>query len=98
MAKFDGPVYDPAVDDERMTKQLGRVYDLMIDGKFRTLREIAATTGDPESSVSAQLRHLRKPKHGSYIVERRPCGDRTHGLFEYQLKKPLPVGQLELIP
>ena len=31
-------------------------------GDWRTLRSIADCTGDPEASVSAQLRHLRKDR------------------------------------
>jgi hypothetical protein len=69
--RFDGPVYDLAVDQARLTKQLGRVFDLMQDGQWRTLNEIAAATGDPHASISAQLRHLRKPRFGSHTVEKR---------------------------
>lgn len=84
--RFSGPSYDPAFDKERLTKQIGRVYQCMIDGQWRTLQEIADLTRDPESSVSAQLRHLRKPKFGSYVVLRRPRGHREHGLFEYRVQ------------
>jgi len=54
------------------------------------LSEIAAAAGDPEASVSAQLRHLRKPRFGSYVVEKRPRGDRSAGLFEYRVSRPRP--------
>lgn len=86
MVRFNGPEYDPVFDKERLTKQIGRVYQCMIDGEWRTLREIAESTGDPESSVSAQLRHLRKPKFGAYHVFRKPRGDRGNGLYEYRLE------------
>jgi len=82
---FNGPHYDPAHDHARLTRQIGRVYNSMIDGEWKTLREIADITGDPEASISAQLRHLRKPRFGSYIVKLQPRGDRSLGLFEYQL-------------
>ena len=85
--EFGGPEYDPALDEERLTKQMGRVYACMIDGKWRTLGEICQITGDPEASISAQLRHLRKPSFGAYLVKRRRRGDRKNGLFEYQLLK-----------
>lgn len=85
--RFDGACYDPAYDDARLTKQLGRVYACMADGTWRTLEEIAAHTGDPAASVSAQLRHLRKDRFGAYTVDRRPRGDRSHGLFEYRVTK-----------
>ena len=83
--RFDGPSFDPALDQDRLAKQLGRVFDLMRDGDWRTLREIASATGDPESSVSAQLRNLRKPRFGSYVVEKRRRGLPECGYFEYRL-------------
>src|SRR5271163_38952 len=36
-----------------------------------TLHELARLTGYGEASVSAQLRHLRKPEYGGYVVEKR---------------------------
>ncbi len=60
----------------------------MLDGAWRTVSEISEVTGDPQPSVSAQLRHLRKPRFGSYIIERRSRGDRKRGLFEYRLLVP----------
>jgi hypothetical protein len=83
--KFNGSDYVPYLDDVRLTGQLKRIFDLMRDGKYRTLSEIAKQTGDHEASISAQLRHLRKPKHGSHTVEKRPRGHRENGLFEYKL-------------
>ena len=83
--RFNGPEYRPEFDRERLTGQIRRVFACMKDGNWRTLAEIAAITGDPEASVSAQLRHLRKPRFGSHEVGRRPRGDRSRGLFEYRL-------------
>ena len=60
----------------------------MIDGLWRTLKEVADNTGDPEASVSAQLRHLRKKRFGSFVLEKRPRGNRSNGLFEYRLLPP----------
>jgi len=94
--RFNGPVYDPAADKDRLTRQIGRIYQCMMDGRWRTLEEIALKTGDGESSISAQLRHLRKPKFGSHKVFRRPRGDRQHGLFEYKLEMPVEVKDSEL--
>ena len=87
--RFNGATYDPALDDERLTRQLGRVWSCMSDGAWRTLDEIATVTGDPHASISAQLRHLRKPRFGSYMVEKRARGRRESGLFEYRV---LPCG------
>jgi hypothetical protein len=81
--RFNGVDYDPALDHDRLTKQLGRVWDAMKDGGWRTLNELADVTGDPHASISAQLRHLRKPRFGGYNVERRRRG--VSGTFEYRV-------------
>ncbi len=78
---FDGPDLE-ASDHSRLGKQLRRIVELMRDGVWRSLPEISAATGDPEASVSAQIRHCRKPRFGSSVVERR---HRTQGLYEYSL-------------
>ncbi len=74
--KFSGPAYDSAKDEKRLTGQIQRIYVLMSDKRFRTLgeihKEILASTGkhDTEASISAQLRHLRKPAFGSHTINR----------------------------
>jgi hypothetical protein len=83
--KFNGPAYEPKFDQDRLEGQLARIFNLMKDGAWRTLAEIAKETRDPEASVSAQLRHLRKERFGSHIVKKRSRGDRNVGLWEYQL-------------
>ena len=83
--RFNGSDYDSKFDDERLTGQLLRIYQLMLDGRWRTLDEISQATGDPPASISAQLRHLRKPRFGSHTVLKRTRGEREHGLFEYCL-------------
>jgi hypothetical protein len=85
--KFNGAGYDPAVDYVRLKSQLETIYELMVDGKWRTLNEIELITQFPAASISAQLRNLRKKSFGSNIVNRRARGDRKTGLFEYQLIK-----------
>ena len=81
-AEFDGDDYRPELDKSRLRGQILRVADLMSDGKWRTLRQIAAKTGDGEASISAQLRNLRKEKHGGHTVDSRRV---KGGLYEYQL-------------
>ncbi len=44
--------------------------------------EIATCTLTPPASVSAQLRHMRKPRFGGHTVEREYVGD---GLYNYRL-------------
>ena len=86
---FDGPEFDERADALRLTGQIRRVADCMKDEQWRTLSEIATWTGDPEASVSAQLRHLRKEKFGKHTVDRQRRGipaRRTSGLWEYRLR------------
>jgi hypothetical protein len=80
---FNGPDYEPDRDHRRLSKQSDRILDLMIDGRWRTVAEIAAATNDPENSIQAQLRHLRKPRFGSYIVEKKRRGD---SLYLYHVR------------
>lgn len=82
LPRFDGATFDPALDGERLRRQLGRVFDLMRDGAWRSLAEIAAATGDGEASISARLRDLKKPKFGAYLVERRR---ESGGLWRYRV-------------
>jgi len=84
---FAGSDYNHAFDYTRLKGQLSRVFDAMKDGQFRTLSEIEAITNDPQASISAQLRHLRKARFGGHIINKRPRGSRESGLFEYQLLK-----------
>ena len=88
---FDGETYEPALDGARLSREYDRVFRLMRDGEWRTLADISEATGDPQASVSARLRDMRKPRFGSHTVERRRCGE---GLFEYRLLRP--IGQMSL--
>ena len=87
-AKFDGSDYVDSIDRQRLAGQILRVHDAMIDGRWRTVNEIHAITGDPHASISAQLRHLRKPKFGKYLVAKRSRGRREDGFYEYQVLNP----------
>ena len=79
---FDGADYNHERDSARLTGQLHRIFECMKDGKPRTLREISHITGDPEPSVSAQLRGLRRPKFGAHTVEKEYI---KNGLYKYRL-------------
>ena len=84
-ARFDGADYDSKRDNERLTGQLKRIFDLMKDGNFRTLADIERVTRAPQASISAQLRHLRRARFGGHIVNKRHRGEPKFGLYEYQL-------------
>jgi hypothetical protein len=80
--KFDGSDYVPKRDDVRLSVQYLRIFELMKDGVYRTLLEIEQKTGDPQASISAQLRHMRKERFGSHVINKIYLGK---GLYQYQL-------------
>lgn len=90
-----GPTYDAQVDGTRLECQMDRIRFVMLDGRWRTLLEIQGETGDPEASVSAQLRHLRKPQFGAYVVEKRRRIPKC-GLWEYKVSLGEPGVQVAL--
>ena len=79
---YDGKTYDRPRDQIRLNAQTQRVFDLMKDGSWRTLDRIAMLTGDPEASVSARLRDLRKSRFGGHTVDRQFV---ERGLYKYRL-------------
>ena len=61
-----------------------------------TLEELARVTKYPPASISAQLRHLRKPEFGGYVVEKRRCeveeaqrSTKRERVWEYQMRRAL---------
>jgi len=81
-----GSTYDHTFDFDRLNTQQSQVFNLMKDGKYRTLAEISEVTGAPEASVSARLRDLRNMFH--LKVDRRHRGDNKRGLYEYAVRLP----------
>lgn len=95
--------------------QLDEIRDLMLAATARnnwlTLAEIAGLTEIGEASISAQLRHLRKRRHGRYRVEKRrrllfaqgPAAQGDAGAetsaeapWEYGVYAPLDLGDSQL--
>ena len=81
-ARFDGDDYNDRRDRVRLTGQLERVYKFISDGGWHSVEEIAQATGDPATSVSAQLRNLRKERFGDHDVETKRHGE---GFYVYRL-------------
>jgi hypothetical protein len=79
---FDGDTYKHERDGERLSPQYHRVFNLMRDGRWRSLETIWSMTGDFPSSVSARLRDMRKERFGGHTVERRYV---ANGEWEYRL-------------
>lgn len=72
--------------------------DVMLSARecetWLTLDELAKLTHYPPASISAQLRHLRKPQNGGFVVKKRPRtadvvlrGEDFGTVWEYQLKR-----------
>lgn len=64
-----------------------------------TLEELARVTKYPPASISAQLRHLRKPEFGGYVVEKRRCeveeaqrSTKRERVWEYQMRRAVWLG------
>ena len=88
--RIGGRTFDATLDLERLSAQQVRVMAAMTDGRWRTLEEIQAhikaRTGkrDPEPSISARLRDIRK-YYGEQVMEsRRRTEDGVDGLWEYR--------------
>jgi len=86
--EFKGSNYVAKFDHRRLSGQIIKIQNLMADSVFRTLREIEEATGVPQASASALLRASKKECNGAYTLEKRHRGDRTDGLWEYQLILP----------
>src|SRR5260370_13689449 len=74
--------------------------DVMLSARqcetWLTLDELAKLTHYPPASISAQLRHLRKPEYGGFVVEKRPRpvgkvlrGEDFGKVWEDQLKRAI---------
>lgn len=82
---FDGITYNATEDKHRLFAQLQSVFSIMKDSNWRTLEEIRQRIDASEASISARLRDFRKVKFGKHVVNKRSIGNRSRGLFEYQL-------------
>ena len=84
-----GPAYDEELDGKRVHTQMDVIRRFMVKEwpEWQSLAEIECVLGYPQASVSAQLRHLRKRRFGSYVVEKQR---RTTGTWEYRVRAPEP--------
>lgn len=77
----DGRTFDPDRDGVRLNRQAQLVWECLQEGHWWTLGAIAERTGQPEASVSARIRDLRKPRFGGRTIEREYVSD---GLWRYR--------------
>lgn len=80
---FDGATYIPKRDYERLSGQLKAVFDVMKDGRWRTLKELGAAVEGSEAAISARLRDLRKDKYGAHEVQREHI---EGGIWRYRVR------------
>src|SRR5437899_11346492 len=70
-----GTGFTNELDHERWRTQHDVLRDILFSaaecGAWLTLSKLAALTRFPEPSIAAQLRALRAPRRGGYIVEKR---------------------------
>ena len=76
---------DPLLDGARLNSLRERIRVLMVDGQWRTLREMQVVMGGEITGVSAKLRELRAKRHGAYAVDRRRVCDPRSGHWEYRV-------------
>src|SRR5262245_53105006 len=70
----------------RLYGQNARVYNVLRDGEWHELWEIAERTGDSEASISARIRDLKKDQFGGHEIDKQALmlGPRK-GQFRYRL-------------
>lgn len=78
----DGVTFEVGRDGKRLNDQLLRVFKAMRDGEWHTLYELHDLTGDPEQSISARIRDMRKPKILGATIDREYV---ANGVFRYRL-------------
>ena len=71
---------------------LNAVKNIMGDGQWHTIQEVAKRAKCPENTASATMRLLRRPAHGSNKLEKRY----RYGRFEYRIANQV-APDLELI-
>lgn len=81
---FDGETYDPALDEDRLATALGRVYQVLSDGTWYTIAQVAHLAQCSEAGASARMRDLRKWRFGHHIIERQRV---SGGLWRYRMVK-----------
>lgn len=87
---FYGPGVETPEDETRLLTQVEFIREYMRAGQWLTLPDICRAyeretgKGILETSASAQLRALRRAKHGGFTVDRRKA---AAGLYEYRIRQ-----------
>nr|HEV7954885.1 hypothetical protein [Candidatus Acidoferrales bacterium] len=75
--------------------QMWDASQIATDAGWMTLREISELTNFGEASISAQLRHLRKPHFGGYVIVKRRRRPVMNSAWEYRIAGHCECAQLE---
>lgn len=89
------PAFVAEIDEPRTLPNQDRILNLVIDGVWRTYREIGDATGLPPETIGSHLRNLRMEKGGGYVLCRKPRMKREDGLYEYQMLPPGSVSEFD---
>lgn len=79
--RFDSGVTLTPEDHVRLGAQIARVKAVLETGRWYTVPDLQDAiwehfrVRDPENSLQAQIRNLRKPKHGGHTIERKREGN-----------------------
>ena len=79
---FDGETYDRERDHTRHSSALARVKEILSDGEWHSIAEVADRANISPAATSARFRDLRKEKFGGHAVERKNLGG---GFWQYRL-------------
>jgi hypothetical protein len=82
--RFDSGVELTKADHQRLGAQIQRVLSVLSDGGWYSVPDLQDCiwaqfrVRDPEPSLSAQIRNLKKSKHGGHTIERKREGNRYY--------------------
>lgn len=90
-----GPHLRGSLDDARLTSNLARVLQVLLDGLWHTLLELRIVGG---SAADSRIRDLRREEFGGFKIEaQRDPHDPRSGVWTYRLVGPVTRRQLGIV-
>ena len=86
MSNILGTTFNEALDGKRVRTQMQVIRDYMLNHDYVTLFDIERDLHYPTSSISAQLRNLKKIQFGEHILEKRRVSIDNAGTWVYKLR------------
>jgi hypothetical protein len=80
--RFDSGIVLTEKEQNGLTDQLDNIFNVLSDGLWHTVAEVAGIFGYQHTSVDAQFRNLRKEKFGGWNVARKKIGGVSHYRIE----------------